>query len=184
MSKRAPRPTTHPWAVLQSLGVLIHLIHEGYGALRDNPQDETASNRERAVTYFILHGVVEALGQIREALTLLEEVRPSFAGLAASFEKDLDTWTLFRDDSAHVIDRTHRVSLRNQNNAVIREDENGYDTDTLTYDWETDTVRTGISGSLLLGAAVSTSQRIFLYVRQCIMGAYQNGDLAPPPGYR
>jgi hypothetical protein len=97
---------------------------------------------------------------------------------------DVEKWTLFRDDSAHVIDRTHRVSFGKQNDAVIREDEHGYDADTVTYDWDTDTVRTGVSHTLLLGPAVGASGRLYLSVRQSIMAAFQNGDIAPPPGYR
>ena len=184
MTRNPARRASHPWAVLQSLGVLCRLIHEGYSALRDCPHTEAATDRERVVTYFILHGVVEALGQIREALTLLVEIEPSFDGLAASFEEDLDKWTAFRDDSAHVVDRTHRVSLGKQNDAVIREDEHGYDADTVTYDWDTDIVRTGVSHALPLGPAVSTSGRLYLLVRHRIMAAFQNGDIAPPPGYR
>jgi hypothetical protein len=83
MARNPARRTSHPWAVLQSLGVLCRLIQEGYGALRDCPHTEEATDRERVVTYFILHGVAEALGQIREALTLLAEIEPSFDGLAA-----------------------------------------------------------------------------------------------------
>lgn len=184
MAKRPPRPTTHPWAVLQSLDVLVHLIYEGYLALREQPHTEAATNRERTITYFLLHGVVEALGQIREAFALLAEIEPCFDGLSGPFQEDLERWTAFRDDAAHVIDRTHRMSLPKQNNAVIREDDYGYDTDTVTYDWDTDTVRTGLSNAMLLGSAVAISRQVFLLARQSIMSAFQNGDIAPPPGHR
>lgn len=182
--RNAPRPTSHPWAVLHSFGVLYRLLDEGYRVLRDCPHTEAATDRERATSYFILHGIVEALGQAREALTLLADMEPCLGDLSAAYKDDLDRWTKFRDDTAHVIDRTHRVSRENQNNSVIREDEYGYDADTVTYDWDDDRVNTGISDSMLLRPAIDKFAEIFTYARRRVQEEHRSGRIKPPQSFR
>ena len=183
MSRRPVRRTAHPWGVIHGLVHLHHVINEGYAALRDSPHTEEATKRERVVTYFILHGIVESLGQVREALVLLGDMAECLADIETHFQEDLDEWTNFRDDSAHIIDRTHRVSRPNDNDAVLQENELGYDTDTLAYNWDTDEVRTGVSHKMVLRPAVEKVEVILRYTNQRIGEALARGKIQPPPRF-
>jgi len=88
---------------------------------------------------------------------LLVEVEPCLSGIDAPFADDLALWTGFRDDSAHMIDRAHRVSAPGQNHAVMDASEYGYDPGTLGFERDKDEIYTGPKDRLPFVVAVRRS---------------------------
>lgn len=123
--------------VWTSLARLRNIVHYGYAELR-RPTKAKPKQREIVVRYFVLHGIVLALGQVKEALHLLIELEPSLNVVVEPYAVDVPLWKRFRDDAAHIIDRTHRLSSPVQNDAVIDVDAYGYDADVLKYEPESD----------------------------------------------
>lgn len=183
MQRRPIRKSTPPEAVIYALAHLHHVATEGYAILRDGPHSEEATKRERVVKYCVLHGIVESLGQVREALVLLKDINSCFA-IEAPYIDHLDQWTAFRDDSVHFIDRTHRIPREGQNNAILAESAVGYDADTLAYDWDTDNVRTGVSNTMKLGPAVKKVEEIIYHVNGRIQDAYTRRLIDTPTPLR
>lgn len=184
MTNRPVRDTASPWGLIHSFVHLNHVVTHGSNALREHAAKRETTEQERVVGYFIVHGLVEALGHVREALRLLVEVAPCLSGIDEPFSDDLNLWTRFRDDAAHMIDRTHRVSNPGQNDATIGATEYGYDTDTLGYDRESDEIRTGATDRLPLAAAVQRTYEILVTVDEKISEAGKAGLIPPPPRFR
>ncbi len=183
MVVRKARDAAHAGAVWTSLARLRNILQYGYAALR-RPTKAKPKQREIVIRYFILHGLVTALGQVREAVQLLIEVQPSLRPVIGPYEGDLALWKQFRDDAAHVVDRTHRVSSPLQNDAVIDLDKYGYDTDVLKYEEDTDTVRTGLNDALILGSAIGRVEDITFALGESIVAGYRNGTISPPLRHR
>jgi hypothetical protein len=184
MANRDVRDTAHAGGIFHALIHLDHVLHHGYQALRKIRSKPRIKKRERVVAYFVLHGILIALGQLREALNLLTELEPSLRDVIADFEEDLVLWTSFRDDAAHIVDRTHRASRPVQNDAVINQYEYGYDTDVLAYDYESDIVRTGLSDTMALRPAIGKVREIVTVLYESIIEGYGSGAILPPPRYR
>ena len=184
MKKRPVRETTHAWSVLYTFAHLYFILNLGYEVLREKKLTAEATNRERVILYFVLHGIVESLAQVEEAINILAEIEPSLSDVRNPFEEDFALWRRFRDDAAHIADRTHRVSLPGQNDARIREDQYGYDADTLGYDYDTDTVYTGTAHSMPLRDAIEKAKAVMFHADQRIQDAASKGLIRPPPRFR
>jgi hypothetical protein len=183
-AKREIRETAHAGGMVHTLVHLHHVITYGYDGLRRLTGKGKMKRRERVVGYHLVHGILISLGQVREALSILVELESSLRDAFAPFEEDLVRWTLFRDDAAHLIDRTHRVSLPGQHDARIGEDEYGYDTDLLPYDYGSDTVRTGADNTMVLKPEVDKVYEILSVAFERTVVGYREGTVKPPPRYR
>jgi hypothetical protein len=170
--------------MVHTLVHLNHVITYGYDGLRRLTGKSKLKRRERAVVYQLICGILISLGHVRETLGILVELEPSLRDAFALFEEDLVRWTLFRDDAAHLIDRTHRVSLPGQHDARIREDEYGYDTDLLAYDYEPDTVRTGADNTMVLKSQVDKVYEILTVALERTSDGNRAGTVKPAPRYR
>jgi hypothetical protein len=180
---RKIRDAAHAGGIADAFRHLRHVMVYGYEALR-RPSKAKPKQREVVVRYFILHGIVTALGQVRETLNLLTEVEPSLKSVVAPFEPDLKLWTRFRDDAAHIVDRTHRTPMPNDNDAVVGSDQYGYDSDVLAYDEAADIVRTGLTHTMVLRSAIQRAEEIMSAVIEAIAEGYRAKTIQPPPRYR
>lgn len=92
---------------------------------------------------------MQYLATFQEALIILEELAPTLTDVRANFSEDMKMWTRFRDDAAHVADRTFRLPLRSAHDAAVQ-DEFGPGASILVYDISTDNVTTGAGSSMVL----------------------------------
>lgn len=180
MHNRKLKENVHVGGVWGSLAILRNILRSGHATLR-RPTKAKPKQRDIVTRYFVLQGIVIALGHMIEGARLLVKIEPSLASVVAPFENDFETWKRFRDDAAHVVDRTHYESLRSQNDALINLDEYGYDTDVLRYDDKNDLICTGLSDSLNPGDAIERADQLLLALAATIAIGYRNGSIPPPP---
>jgi hypothetical protein len=183
MAQRRLRENAHAGGVWTSLARLRNILRYGHAALR-RPTKARPKQREVVRRYLVLHGLITTLGHVREAADLLVKAQPSLRSVMKAFEKDFTLWTKFRNDAAHVVERTHYESLPSQNEAIIDMDQYGYDTDVLKYEEDTDTVRTGLNDEMCLGAAIDRAEELTLAMGEAISKGYRDGSILPPPRFR
>lgn len=183
MAARKVRKNAHAGGIWTSLARLRNILRYGHAALR-RPTKAKPKQREVVTRYLVLQGLITTFGHVREAVNLLVEVQPSLGPVIKPYKKDLQLWAKFRNDAAHVVERTHYESLPSQNDAVIDMDQYGYDTDVLKYEEDTDTVRTGLNDAMVLGACIDRVEEITVTMFDAIRKGYGNGSILPPPRLR
>lgn len=101
-----------------------------------------------------------------KALTALQELAPCVGDIKARFAAGLQAWSTFRDDAAHIIDRTLREPIvwgpKGDNQAALNASTWDWEEGTLVvgYDSANDRVVTGTS-SLDLGKAIERASEIY-----------------------
>jgi len=138
-----------------------------------------------ALGTFLIQGLVISLNGVNEALTILQEIAPCVGDLRGQFESDLQHWSNFRDDAAHIIDRTLRAPVargaRLDNDAAL---------DANTWDWEDGTLVVGydsvndriITGSVTLdlSKAIKRASEIYGLVSQRVNEETHKGNIDAP----
>lgn len=186
MARRKLRDTAHAGGIFHALVHLHHVLNHGHDVLKRLKRKANPKRRERVEAYLVLHGILVSLGLVRETVNLLIRAEPSLEVVFAPFKDDLMLWARFRNDAAHLVERTHTVSSRdqNENDPVIKQGPYGYDADVLGYDEQTDTIRTGLSDTMILRSAIDRVEVIMVAVHEAITAGYNAKTIQPPPRYR
>jgi hypothetical protein len=127
----------------------------------------------------VVAGIVQYLAMFREALIILEEIAPSLKDTREHFKLDLTTWSRFRDDAAHVPDRSFREPLSWTHDAKYS-DQLGPGANVLAYELENDTVTTGHGHQMVLGQAITRAGELIQRLDERIRQDHVSGLLPPP----
>jgi hypothetical protein len=184
MAGRKLKDTAHAGGIFLALVHLHHVLNHGYDVLKRLKRKAKPRRRERVEAYLVLHCMLHSLGHVRETVNLLILAESSLEDVFVPFKDDLALWARFRNDAAHLIERTHTVPSRGQNDPVIAQEQYGYDTDVLGYDDTTDTIRTGRTDTMVLRAAIDKVEVIMVAAYDAINNGYGAKTIQPPPRYR
>lgn len=177
-----PKSIATAWAVLSTIGDLATRLSSGHKALR-KMRPSPPIFEALTVGSFVVGGMAMALSAIEEAVVLLEEVAPCVNGIHARYKADFDEWRRFRDDAAHIVDRTFRrsVSGRNDHDSSIIDPQFGSGTLVVGYDAASDLLVTG-THALKLGEAVQQALNVYGCVSQIVNEETHKGNIPSPTG--
>lgn len=178
------RSDVDAWDVAGFIGGLATMIDSGYKALRKQV-GLLQIYEDSVVGTFIANGLVQFLYFQGEALDLLVEIAPSVADVNTLYSADVGVWRKFRDDAAHVVDRTFRVSP-GRHDAVYSDPKFGPGTLVLGYNYGKDQILTGDDPSavLNLGKAVRKAPELSGAVSRRLSEETQKGTVPKPNGVR
>lgn len=177
-----PKSIATAWAVLASIHELATTLSSGHKALR-KMRISPPVFEALAVGTFVAGGIAMALSAVEEAVVLLEEVAPCVGNIRGRYVSDFEVWRRFRDDAAHIVDRTFRegVRRRNDHDSSIIDPQFGSGTLVVGYDHENDMLVTG-THTLRLGSAVQQALNIYAHVSQVISEETHKGNIPAPAG--
>lgn len=151
--KKAPvRSGISAWGVLGFIGELATRLDSGHKTLRRIAPKAAVLHEIITLGTFLVGGIAQTLAALEEAADILIEVAPSVADVKVGFESDFSIWSAFRDDAAHVADRTFREPVDDRHDALL--DARSGETLVIGYNFSSDTIETGTS-SLCVESAIA-----------------------------
>lgn len=187
--KGALRASATPWQIVGIIGDLVTRLNSGYKVLKKSAVQplEPPVYEQITVGTFVVGGIATSLSWIEEAVEALEEAAPPVRGIAKRYEAQFEEWRTFRDDAAHVVDRTLREPVKRRNvddhDSAVTDPEYGRGTLVIGYDHTRDVLVTG-THELALDKAIETAGEIYDVASREVNEQTQLGNIArptPPP---